>query len=332
MKLRYFLVPLIFSIGFILFFNCSNSENNRSLVIDYNKVTQDSIVTKDTIIQFNLDLDNNPRKYGFNEESYNFITFDIPVEPYFWIDGSFSYEKFNTFSNFVQNIIYTKFFTIDIYNNNDIVLARNIYHTYSFDSNKIPFISLYNQNEDGDGINTPLSVQQFSEFKSLLLSLIINPKSKNIIEYKFNYIDSELFSHADNYYFDLKSGKFFEKESSTRLINFFEVINSKQSVFPNDVIAKLENKYNSQLNFNTELALQAFKSHYQYVNSINIKEAILDFKYNNFIKMPPNDNDVCFVKIPDNVAIEVHIVGQVKFVSNGYTLEPYNCTGGFNIQ
>lgn len=331
MKLRYVLLPLIFSVCSLLFLNCNNS-NTDKFSVNYNEVNENTVITKDTTIHFNLDLDNNPHKYISNEDSDIFITLDIPVQPYFWINGSFSYEKFNIFSNFIQNVIHTEYFYIDIYNQNDLVLARSIYHTYSYKPERIPFISLYNQNEDGDGVNLPLSVQQFSEFKSLALTFATTPKNKEIIQGKFDNINSELMSLAENHYKDLKSGKFFEEESSTRLINFFEVVNSKQSTFPNEVIAKLENKYNTQLNFNTELALHKFKAHYEHVNSINFKEAILDFKYNNFVKMPPNDNDVCFVKIPDNVNIGINIVGQVKFVSNGYTLEPYSCTGGFNIQ
>ena len=86
-----------------------------------------------------------------------------------------------------------------------------------------------------------------------------------------------------------------------------------------------KNKYNTQLNFNTELALHKFKAHYEHVNSINFKEAILDFKYNNFVKMPPNDNDVCFVKIPDNVQIDYSTIGEINFTFKGYTLDAYNC-------
>ena len=332
MKLRYVLLPLVFTIGSFLVMNCYNSNSNLLNTIEHDKVTESTVISKNTTISFSFKPSDALRKQGFYVENDDIITFNIPVEQSFLIDDSFSYDKFNAFSNFIENIIFTDFFYLSVHNQDDITLSRSIYHTYSYKPLRTTFISLYNKNENGDGVNTPLSVQQFSEFKSLALTFATTPESKEFIQGKFDNINSQLMSLAENYYKDLKSGKFFEEESSTRLINFFEVVNSKQSTFPNEVIAKLENKYNTQLNFNTELALHKFKAHYEHVNSINFKEAILDFKYNNFVKMPPNDNDVCFVKIPDNVFLNIHVVGQINFSYSGYTLEPYSCAGGLNIQ
>ena len=63
---------------------------------------------------------------------------------------------------------------------------------------------------------------------------------------------------TENYYKNLKYGNFFKQIYSLELINFFEIVNLQQSSFPNEIIAKLENKYDA------ELALKEFKLHYEY--------------------------------------------------------------------
>lgn len=326
MKIKYFFLPIILSLGFSFFFVLNhpnfksnhNSDNIDELIVLHNEVTENTTISKNTVISFNFDID--------IDNAQRIITFDIPVEHLFWVNDSFSYKKFKAFSHFIKNIIYTNFFSINIYNQNDIVLSRNVYYTYSYNPDKIPFISFYNKNEDGDGLNTPLSTQQFSEFKLSALKFATSPESKKIIKDKFNNINSQLISLTENYYTNLKSGNFFKQIYSLELIKFFEIVNSQQRSFPNEIIAKLENKYD------TELALKEFKLHYEYINTLDFKDAILNFKYSNFIKLPPNDNDVCFVKVPDNVSVDFYTVGQVKFISNEYTLEPYSCAGGLNIQ
>lgn len=328
MKLRYFLLPLlpIFTICFFLVINLNKSNSN---IFEHDKVTESTVISEKTIINFSFNIGNATLKHGLYVDNNEFINFNIPVE-HFFINDSFSYEKFNVFSNFIENIIFTDFFHVSVYNQDDIVLFHSIYYAHSYQPEIEPFISLYNQNEDGDGINTPLSVQQFSEFKSLALTFATTLNNKEIIQGKFDNINSELMSLTKNYYKKLKSGEFFEIEYSTKLINLFEVINTKQNSFPNEIITKLENQYSTE--FDTKLALEELKAHYELVVNTNFKKAILDFKYNNFVKMPPNDNHVCFVKIPDNVVVNTYVVGQINLTHDGYTLEPYNCAGGLNIQ
>ena len=75
MKLRYVLLPLVFTIGSFLVMNCYNS--NLLNTIEHDKVTESTVISKNTTISFSFKPSDALRKQGFYVENDDIITFNI---------------------------------------------------------------------------------------------------------------------------------------------------------------------------------------------------------------------------------------------------------------
>ena len=223
---------------------------------------------------------------------------------------SFDYDKFQKFIKFYK-ILDNKYyhFIINAEDNDVLILGRG----YPRTDNRI--ISFFNETD------ALISFHEYIDFKSIIAQRLNGTRIHESAESLDNRIK---FMIADVFSFLLPNSEF-NFSLAEYAINFFDYIEDNK---PFKLISYFEDAKEDLINHSEQdfdYLLNNYKTHYNNIVNLDKEESIENFKLNNYIKVPKNDNDVCFVKIPDNVEIDYSTIGEINFTFKGYTLDAYNC-------
>tara|TARA_Y100000588_G_scaffold48899_1_gene46060 strand:+ start:18824 stop:19783 length:960 start_codon:yes stop_codon:yes gene_type:complete len=303
--LSLFLCLIIFGITSHDSSNKTQIENSQNLeTVFFLHISKNTVIQRDTIIEF-PELN----EYGDAMVKLKGEHFFKTTHSNLGSESKFDFTYFDKFRSFLYLI--DKFYYID-----SIIPEKSSDNLFILSSGGKPIFSLFEV--DSQDI---ISFSEYLEFKSIIQNNLENTHVftlNRIFHYKIESLIKTFFS-------SILPDSTFNVNEALNIITFFEIIENNKPFSSNDYIKKVQQEFVSQFNYEVNTLLHSYTVHYNTVVNFDTEKNIENFKLNNYIKVPKNDNDVCFVKIPDNVEIDYSTIGEINFTFKGYTLDAYNC-------
>lgn len=303
--LSLFLCLIIFRITSLESSNKTQIEHSQNLeTIFFLHIEEDTVIQPNTIIEF-------PELNGYGDAMVKLKGehFFKTTHSNLGSESKFDFTYFDKFRSFLYLI--DNFYYID-----SIIPEKSSNNLLIFSKSGKPIFSLFEV--DSQDI---ISFSEYLEFKSIIQNNLENTHVftlNRIFHYKIESLIKTFFS-------SILPDSTFDVNEALNVITFFEIIENNKPFSSNDYIKKVQQEFVSQFDYEVNTLLHSYTAHYNTVVNFDTEKNIENFKLNNFIKVPKNDNDVCFVKIPDNVQIDYSTIGEINFTFKGYTLDAYNC-------
>lgn len=235
--------------------------------------------------------------------------YKIPAKFFIDYHNEFDIKKFETFGIFI--VLLNQYEGLKLFvdkNQNDSFITYNTL-------DDLTLLDIFAQ-FDGDLVNSPLSPRQLRKYK--VMASEIQNSSPEFTE-DFN----EFYTNVQNLialnYKHISNEVAFNINVSPAVIAFFEVSEIMRKFTFNKTVNDLQEQYN------VPTLLQQYQNHYYQVVSLNEQLAIDTFKSDNYEKLPNNNDDVCFVRIPKDVRPDYSVIGLINFEFSQYNVDAYNC-------
>lgn len=307
--LLFSLILLFLFIGFLFSENSSDNNHHSQDNIEYKRIYSsdiepDTFISPDTLISF-------PSSYSEEKHLLKASLFFTTKHSNVDSIHSFDFNKFKRFYN-LYSILQHGFyhFRIDSEKNDILILA------IQQPRQRHKLISFFQE------VDAFVSFQEYLQFKSIISVHLTGSQIHSSIE----SLDNTIKVTFSNMFQLLLPQSKFDLDNAKIILDFFELNNTNKPFHNTSYFINAKNDFTiNNPDLDLDLLLQNYKNHYNNVINLNKKENINKFKLNNYIKVPKNDDDVCFVKIPDNVQIDYSTIGEINFTFDGYTLDTYNC-------
>jgi len=303
--LSLFLCLIIFGITSHDSSNKTQIENSQNLeTVFFLHISKNTVIQRDTIIEF-PDLGG----YGDDRVKLKGEHFFKATHSNLGYESKFDFEYLRDFIDLFSFLdSFDKYTLLSDKENQDITLYSQ--------THKIPIISLFGQNK-----KATISFAEYLEFKYIIETHLKNTHIHNLI----SLFDSRIKIQIATLFNSTLPYKSFKLNEAKNVIDIFNIIENNKPFSYNKYIEEVKQSFINQFEYDTQILLHNYTVHYNTVVNFDTEKNIENFKLNNYIKVPKNDNDVCFVKIPDNVQIDYSTIGEINFTFKGYTLDAYNC-------